>query len=213
MKHAFFLAWRNLTVSPVRTVILVACLTISVSLPIVMHVMADQSQSGLQTRASQTPLIVGAPGSRFDLALHALYFETGAPAELTLSEADFIRGTGYALPVPIYARFRCQGYRIVGTTEEYFPLRKLTVDRGRGLSQIGDCVVGATVATQLHVNPGDHLTSEPENIFDPTGSYPLRMRVRGIFAASGSPGRHSHLCFASDSLDYRRTRTRSLESD
>ena len=187
MKHAFFLAWRNLAASRIRTVILVTCLTLSTSLPLVMHVVADQFQRGLQTRAEQTPLIVGATGSRVELALHVLYFDTDAPGEITLSETDFIRGTGYAIPVPIYARFRAEGFRIVGTTEEYFSLRGLTVARGQSLKMPGDCLIGATVAKELRIGTGDQLTSEPENLFDPSGSYPLRMKVRGILGECNSP--------------------------
>jgi len=187
MKHAFFLAWRNLAASPIRTMILIACLTIPASLPVVVHVIAGRFQNGLQGRAEETPLIVGSTGSRTDLALHVLYFETDAPGEITLSETDLIRATGYAVPVPIYARFRAEGFRIVGTTPDYFSLRGLTVTSGRPLSRIGDCVVGAAVAKKLRLRAGDQLTSEPENLFDPGGSYPLRMNVRGVLSQKNSP--------------------------
>lgn len=187
MKHALFLAWRNLNAGRLRTAILVGCLTVAVSLPIIMHVVVGRFRSELSQRAQSTPLIVGATGSRFDLTLHALYFEADAPAEITMREVATLVESGYAKPIPLFAKFRADGYRIVGTAEEYFEFRNLKVERGTGLKRIGDCIVGAGVAAALELEPGSHLTSEPENVFDMTGSYPLRMRVNGVLAETDSP--------------------------
>lgn len=187
MRHAVFLAWRNLNAGRLRAAILVGCLTVAVSLPIVMHLLVSRFQEQLTRRAEATPLIVGATGSRFDLTLHALYFEADAPGEITMSEATAIRETGRATPIPLYAKFRADRFRIVGTTADYHRYRRLKVARGEGLKRIGDCVLGATVATKLGLGPGDKLTSEPENVLDPGGSYPLRMRINGILAPAGSP--------------------------
>ncbi len=187
MRHSVFLAWRNLNAGRLRAVILVGCLTVAVSLPLGMHLLVSRFQEQLTRRAEITPLIVGATGSRFDLTLHALYFDADAPGEITMSEAIAIRETGRATPIPLYAKFRADGFRIVGTTADYYGYRQLKVMRGTGLKRIGDCVLGSTVAASLGLNPQDRLTSQPENVLDPAGSYPLRMRVNGVLAPTGSP--------------------------
>ena len=187
MRHAVFLAWRNLNAGRLRAAILVGCLTVAVSLPIVMHLLVSRFQEQLTRRAEATPLIVGATGSRFDLTLHAIYFEADAPGEITMSEATAIRETGRATPIPLYAKFRADQFRIVGTTADYQRYRQLKVTQGQGLKRIGDCLLGATVATGLGLGPGDKLTSEPENVLDPAGPYPLRMRVNGVLEPTGSP--------------------------
>ena len=187
MKDALFLAWKNLNASRVRTIVLVACLTVAASLPIILHVVVKEFRSELIRRAEATPLIIGANGSRFDLTLHTLYLETDAPGEIPIVEADWIRESGFAKPIPVFARFRADGFRIVGTTQEYYELRGLGVATGAGLSRLGDCVVGAVAARELGLSPGDRLTSEPENLFDLTGSYPMKMRVVGILTESDSP--------------------------
>ena len=187
MKHAFFLAWRNLNAGKLRSAILVGCLSVAVSLPIVMRVVVARFRNELTQRAQSTPLIVGATGSRFDLTLHALYFEANAPSEITMREVATIRESGRAFPIPIFAKFRVERFRIVGTTAEYFDFRSLKVAQGEGLQRIGDCVIGSGVAARLEIEPGGHLTSEPENAFDITGSYPLRMRVNGILEKTDSP--------------------------
>jgi putative ABC transport system permease protein len=187
VRHAVFLAWRNLNAGRLRSAILVCCLTVAVSLPIVLHVVVGRFQKQLTQRAAATPLIVGATGSRFDLTLHTLYFEADAPSEISMREVETIRSSHHARPIPIFAKFRAEGFRIVGTTTEYFELRRLTIARGKNLTRIGDCVLGAAVAVGLGRGPGDRMTSEPENVFDSTGSYPLRMKVNGILAETNSP--------------------------
>lgn len=187
MRHAVFLAWRNLNASRLRAGILVACLTVAVSLPIVMNLVVCRFRDQLTRRAAATPLIVGATGSRFDLTLHALYFDVDAPGGITMKEVDGIHESGRALPIPIFAKFRAEGFRIVGTTPDYDDFRQLKLAQGTKRKRIGDCVVGSRVASTLGIGPGDRLISEPENVFDLTGSYPLRMRVKGVLAETKSP--------------------------
>jgi putative ABC transport system permease protein len=52
---------------------------------------------------------------------------------------------------------------------------------------LGEAVVGANVAREQGVGPGDHLLSSPETVFDLAGVYPLKMQVVGVLARSGSP--------------------------
>ena len=55
-----------------------------------------------------------------------------------------------------------------------------------GLTRLGDCVLGAAAAEKLKLQPGDKLMSDPENVFDLAGSYPVNMRVKGILAPTGT---------------------------
>ena len=59
--------------------------------------------------------------------------------------------------------------------------------KGRNLAMLGETVLGATVADQLGLEPGDHLLSSPENLFDLAGVYPLKMKVVGLLEKSHSP--------------------------
>jgi ABC-type Zn uptake system ZnuABC Zn-binding protein ZnuA len=69
---------------------------------------------------------------------------------------------------------------------EYFDFRGLRVARGEGLTRVGDCVLGAAVAEKLGLKPGDKLMSDPENVFDLSGSYPVNMHIQGILEATGA---------------------------
>ena len=47
-------------------------------------------------------------------------------------------------------------------------------------------MLGAEVARRRGLGPGDSVISSPENVFDLAGVYPLKMRVAGVLAFSGS---------------------------
>ena len=140
----------------------------------------------LRSRAESTPLVAGPKGSETDLMLSALHFRQGAAEALHLRACDEIRDTGLVEAIPLHLRFRAQGAPIVGTELEYFDFRHLKVAEGRMITRLGDCVVGARVAREKNLHPGGAVYSSPEQVFDIAGVYPLKMRVTGVLAPSGT---------------------------
>jgi len=187
MNRILLLAWRYIAFHRTISTILLVSITATLYLPITASILTNRMEQQLFARAETTPLIVGAKGSRFDLTLNALYFEARAPQLISMSEVEAVESSGLASAVPLHIGYRAQGYPLVGTTLEYFDLRKLAVAAGSNLGMLGDCLVGATVAEELGLQPGDRLLSDPENVFDIGGTYPLNMRVGGILEESGSP--------------------------
>jgi len=182
-----WMAWREAWDQRWRTAVLVACLAIVVFLPVAVRVMTDRANASMSARAVTTPIVMGAPGSRFDLTLHALYFRGRAPSPVSMAEVDSVRGTGWATPMPLYTAHTARGFPVVGTTLDYLTYRGLRSASGRTLRRLGDCVLGANVAEALTVGPGDDLMTDPDNVFDLAGGYPLKMRVAGVLARSGTP--------------------------
>ena len=186
MKNVLFLALRYLRFNPLKTAIMVFSIAVAVFLPLAVNLLVRNYQRDLLARSDATPLVAGAPGSRLDLVLHALYFR-GRPAhELKMADVAAINRSGLALAIPILQNHSARGFLIVGTSLEYFDFRGLRVARGEGLTRVGDCLLGAAVAEKLLLNPGDSLMSDPENVFDLAGSYPLKMRVKGVLAPAGT---------------------------
>ncbi|MEM6467487.1 MAG: ABC transporter permease, partial [Pseudomonadota bacterium] len=74
-----------------------------------------------------------------------------------------------------------------GTTLDYFDFRGLKIAQGRSLGLLGEAVLGARAAQTLGLGPGDDLLSDPTNLFDLAGSYPLQMQVVGVLAPTDSP--------------------------
>jgi putative ABC transport system permease protein len=183
---SLYIAWKYVCYNKVKTIILVAAITLVASLPLALQVLLNESEQELRARAGQTPLIAGARGSALDLVMNSLYFTDEVPSLITLRATEQIEDTGLAVAIPLYVRFQARGFPIVGTTLDYFDFRGLTVKTGRMLAMLGECVVGAEVSERLELEPGDSLVSSPETLFDLAGVYPLKMKVTGVLARSHS---------------------------
>ena len=186
MMDSLYLAWQYIQFNKFKTIILVASITLIAVLPLILETLLTESERQLLDRAESTPLLVGAKGSALDLAMNSLYFDDEVPEMITMDASERIYDTELALPIPLYVRFKARGFPIVGTTLDYFDLRKLSIAQGQPLTMLGDCVLGAKAAAQLGMGPGDNLVSSPENLFDLAGVYPLKMKVAGVLAPNHS---------------------------
>lgn len=175
------LAIKYIAYNKLKSSILVSCILLTALLPIAIKLLLWQFNQKILARADSTPIVIGSKGSSLDLTLHSLYFKTADPPEpITLAEAQRIRNTGLAQAIPIHSRFTARKFPVVGTSIDYFDFRQARLAAGSTFTMLGDCVVGADVALQLKLNPGDPLLSDRENILDIAGLYPLKMRVVGI---------------------------------
>lgn len=186
MNGTFLLARRLLWHHRWRSTVLVACLTLTILLPVGLRFFLSGFESRLKSRAKETPLVIGAAGSEFDLALHALYFRGRPSRETTMSEVTRASDDELAQAIPILVRFKAEGAPVVGTTSDYLKNRSLKPADGHLWKRLGDCVIGAHVAKRLNLKPGERLLTEPEDIFDLDGSIPLSMRVTGVLAETAS---------------------------
>jgi putative ABC transport system permease protein len=180
----FYIAWKYVCFNKIKTVTLIACVTLITFLPVSLQLLLNESERQLTSRAVSTPLIIGAKGSSLDLAMNTLYFSDEVPELITMEASQQVVESELAQPIPVYIRFRASGFPIVGTTLDYFDYRKLKLSQGRQLTMLGDCLLGATAAQESGLKPGDSIISSPENLFDLAGIYPLKMKVAGILTKS-----------------------------
>ena len=184
MIDSLYIAWRYVSYNRLKTLILMACITLIASLPLALQLLLGESERQLMSRAASTPLLIGAKGSALDLVMNSLYFDDEVPEPISMAVPEQVLETGLAVPIPVYARFQARGFPIIGTTLDYFDFRALEIAAGRPLALLGECVLGATVAERLGLEPGDGLVSSPETLFDLAGIYPLRMKVVGTLKRS-----------------------------
>jgi putative ABC transport system permease protein len=185
--NAVFLAFAYLRFHWARSLVLVLVLALILVVPLATRILLAESEAALTARAEATPLLLGRRGSALDLTMAALYFSDARPDALPMAEVEALWDSGLATPIPLNTAFETSGFRIVGTSLDYFDFRKLTVAQGRGLAVLGEAVVGATVARDLDLAVGDTLVSSPQNLFDLDGVYPLEMPVVGILAPTNTP--------------------------
>ncbi len=183
---SFYIAWKYVLFNKFKSVVLVTCITLIAFLPLSLELLLKESEKQLMARAASTPLLTGAKGSSLDLVMNSLYFDDEIPEPVTMSEVQYVNETQLAMPIPLYVRFKARGYPVVGTTLDYFDFRSLKIASGNFLTLLGESVLGATVAEQLGLKPGDSLISSPENLFDLAGVYPLKMKVAGILEKSNT---------------------------
>ena len=185
--NAAFLAFAYLRYHWGRSLVLVLVLALILVVPLATRILLATSEETLTARAEATPLLLGRRGSALDLTMAALYFSDERPDPLPMAEVEAIWDSGLATPIPLHTAFETNGFRIVGTTLDYFDFRDLRIAEGRGLALLGEAVVGARVAQDLGLAVGDALVSAPQNLFDLDGVYPLEMPVVGILAPTSTP--------------------------
>ena len=191
MKGVLLLTWRYLSYHRAKTSIMVAALTITLFLPMALHVAVGYYENDLAARAESTPLLIGATGNRYDLVLKSLYFSAETPAPVSMAILQDVRESGFADPIPLHIRFTASDKPLVGTSIDYFHFRQLRAQAGTLPLQLGDCVLGAQAAAELGLAPGDRLLSDQSSLYDIASIYPLRMQVTGVLAPSGTPDDHA----------------------
>ncbi|TDU73329.1 putative ABC transport system permease protein [Prosthecobacter fusiformis] len=180
------LAWRYVDRHLGQTLLLAAALGLVLALPLSIRVIVRAAETAMRARADSTPQVIGGRGSALDLLLSALYFKRQPLPALTVKTLDEVRSSKLGTAIPLYTRFHSQEAPIVGTSLDYFPFRKLSLKEGRMFGRLGDCVIGAGLANKRGLGIGDHIFSSQEQVFDLAGIYPLKMRITGILAASGT---------------------------
>lgn len=184
--NALFLAFAYLKYHWARSLVLVLVAALIMFVPVATQTLLSTSQRTLLARGEATPLLLGSRGSQLDLTMAALYFSDERPDPVQMRQVEAIWDSGLGIPIPVHTAFSSSGFRIVGTTLDYFAFRKLDYRDGRGLSFLGDAVIGANVAATLGKSVGDTLVSAPENLFDLDGVYPLEMPITGILAPTNT---------------------------
>ena len=185
--NALFLAVAYLRYHWIRSLVLVLALALILTVPLATRILLAESEKSLTARAEATPLLLGRRGSALDLTMAALYFSDDRPDALKMAEVEAVWDSGLSTPIPLNTAFETSGFRIVGTSLDYFDFRNLKVAQGRGLAVLGEAVLGVSVARDLDLSIGDTLVSAPQNLFDLDGVYPLEMPVVGILAPTNTP--------------------------
>jgi len=185
--NALYLAYSYLRYHWARSLVLVLVAALIMFVPVATQTLLSTSERALVARGEATPLLLGSRGSQLDLTMAALYFSEERPNPVAMREVEAVWDSGLGVPIPVHTAFSSGGFRIVGTTLDYFDFRNLEATSGRGLSLLGDAVIGSDVASTLGKGVGDTLVSSPENLFDLDGVYPLEMPIVGVLAPTNTP--------------------------
>jgi len=181
------LSMRHLMANRAVAVILVLCLALTAFVPVATGVLSARYERSLLARSADTPLVVGAKGSRFDLVLGALYFRPSRIDPVPRALYDELLAEPGLLAIPLHTGHTAQSEPLVGTTVEYFQWRGLRPGSGRLPAVIGEAVLGARVAQRLGVGAGESIFSDQPELYDIAKPPAIRLRVVGVLAPAGTP--------------------------
>ncbi|MDG1890583.1 MAG: ABC transporter permease [Verrucomicrobiota bacterium] len=186
-RHILFLIMRYMVFHWGKSLLLLCALTLTFAMPMCLSQLTGIFEKVIRQRAVSTPLVLGVKGNEYDLTLHALYFRTGIRDTFPIETWHAFMQEGRGLAAPIAHAYTARSHPIVGTTLEYFEARGLRCQKGHLFTKIGQCVIGASLASALDLGPGSTIISDPQNVFNLAGDYPIEMYVTGVLAESGSP--------------------------
>lgn len=173
----------------------VLSIALAVTLLLGVERIRDESREGFANTVSGTDLIVGARSSPVHLLLFSVFHIGNPTNNITWDSYRSIAGTpGVAWTIPLSLGDSHRGYRVVGTTPDYFAHyrfardRRLELAQGAGFGGAQDTVLGAEVAKALGYRLGQEIViahGAGEIAFALHRDQPFR--VTGVLARTGTP--------------------------
>lgn len=173
--------------NPAQTGLVAISLAVVLAVPLAGRLLVLSYESRIAARASAVPIVIGSPGSRFDLALTAVYFRRSPIDPVPMSVCDTLQEEGRVTAVPIHARFTASGRTVVSVGTEYFELMGLLPDAGTLPVLIGDATLGSAAAARLGLGPGDELVTDRRELYDLSVPPPFALRIVGVLKPTGTP--------------------------
>ena len=151
-----FLAWKSAKARAATTVLTILSIAISTALLIGVEKIRNGARSSFEQTVSGTDLIVGARSGPINLLLYSV-FRIGVPTANVSwrSYETFAARAEVAWTVPLSLGDSYEGFRVLGTTREFFEhyrfgeKRQLAITEGAAFADVFDAVIGAEVAREL----------------------------------------------------------------
>jgi len=158
------LAFRSLLHRKTTVVLTLISLLIGVTLLFAVSFIKNEAKSSFTKTISGVDLIIGAKTSQINLLLYSI-FRLGDPTNnISWEGYEFIknhRAVDWAIPISLGDSHR--GYRVIGTTKDYYTLYRFGNDQALKLRQgqffegVTDVVLGSEVANKLNYQIGDSI--------------------------------------------------------
>lgn len=188
-------AWRSLLYRFSGVVLTVVSVAISVFVLLGVEHVRQEARNGFASTISGVDLIVGARTGEVNLLLLSVFRIGTATANVSWASLEQIEAQkNVAWTVPISLGDSHRGFRVVGTTQEFFTRYKyanrqaLTFREGGQFNGLTDVVLGSRVAAELSYGLGESIVLS-HGVADVSFTHhdQLPLTVSGILAPSGTP--------------------------
>lgn len=189
------LAWRSLWSRKITAILTIISIAMAVLLFVAVENLRQGARTSFEQTISDTDVIVGARSSPINLVLFSV-FQIGDPTNNVTWETyqEIKSRSDVAWTIPISLGDTHRGYRVIGTTEEYFShykfadSRALEFGQGRAFTDLFDVVIGAGVARELGYELGDKITlSHGLGATSFVNHDDLPFQIVGIIEPTGTP--------------------------
>lgn len=156
--NLFSLSWSYVKHKPLTAVLNALLMSLGIAIILVLLLLHSQLEENLGKNKKGIDLVVGAKGSPLQLILANVYHIDFPTGNIKLEEARALtrnRLIKSAIPLALGDNYR--GFRIVGTNHDYVKLYQAEVGKGELWKKNLDVTIGARVAKQLRLKPGDEF--------------------------------------------------------
>lgn len=158
------LAWRSLLNRKASALLTILAVALSVALFLGVDKAREGARNGFNATISGTELIVGARSGSVNLLLYSVFRLGNATAEVSWPTYQWLTARDdVAWTVPLSLGDSHRGFRVLGTTTEYFERyqygggQSLAFSEGERFDDLFDAVIGAEVARALDYEIGSGL--------------------------------------------------------
>lgn len=154
------LVWSYLKARPLTTVLNVLLLALGIAVITVLILFTNQLQERVTSNTKGIDLVVGAKGSPLQLILCSIFHVDFPTGNIRIADAEKVgRHRLVKKVIPLALGDSYEGYRIIGTTDDYPELYHMELSEGSWWLAPLEVTVGASVAERLHLKLGSTFVS------------------------------------------------------
>ena len=191
----FMLAWKSIGNRRTTALLSVFAIALSITLFLGVERMRIGAKSSFTNTISGTDLIVGARAGSVQLLLYSVFRIGNATSNISMDSLDAIEARDdVAWVVPISLGDSHRGYRVMGTSNDYFEhyryrnKQPLEFSVGQRFEDLFDVVIGAEIAQQLGYQIGASvIISHGIGAIGGNKHDDMPFKVSGILRRTGTP--------------------------
>jgi putative ABC transport system permease protein len=192
----WLIVWKSLRQHALSTVVTALSIALAGGLLMSVWSVKEQAQATFTGINEGFDAVLGARGSKLQLVLNSIFHLETSPGNLSWADyQDIAQNPSVELAVPIAVGDNYHGYRLVGTTPDYFekteyaPGKKFALQPGGALFDPTrrEAVAGDFAARKMNLKVGDTFHPFHGLIFDEQKQHAETYVVTGILKPSNTP--------------------------
>lgn len=154
--NIFSLSFSYLKANKLSTTLNLLLLAFGISVVVILLLAVNQIEDRFSRNAKDISLVVGAKGSPLQLILSAIYHIDYPTGNIKIKDArKVMKNPLVKQAIPVGLGDSYQGFRIVGTTHDYFKHFNCQIKEGKLWEKTLDAVIGSEVAQLTGLKIGD----------------------------------------------------------